>query len=180
MTAVFEHLGTPGLFSRFIGKVCGCDRSARGHSVAANIGINEPHGNILCQSIERTLRRSVCCPAKRTSTVDGRDVDDDAVVLGQKYLQRFADIAHRSAKIGIHDIHHPFVIRLVDEFLFSDARIVNKDIKIAEFTERFLKYVLRIFRGTDVCNNTDRLTALIDDTLYSLIELLFLTRREDD
>ena len=47
VAAVLQHLRAAGLFPCLVRQVSGGDGSAGGHGVAADIGVDEPHGHIL-------------------------------------------------------------------------------------------------------------------------------------
>ena len=87
--AVFQHLRAAGLLAGLVGQMCGRYCCAGSDSIDSNICIDQPHGNVFSQRIDRALGRCIRRAAEGTVTVCGRDIDDAAFVFRKEELQCF-------------------------------------------------------------------------------------------
>ena len=144
--AELQHLCATGLFACFISQMGRRYGSARSHGVDADIGIDQTHSYVFGQCVDSAFRGGIGCPAERTVSIDGRNVDDTAFVFGQEYFQCFPDKTEWSEHIGLIYMLQPFVIRFVDHFLFADGRIVDDNIKIAVNSQSSPDYIFNVFQ----------------------------------
>ena len=175
MAAVSQHLSTAWLFTCFICQMRRRNCGARCYRIAADVGINQSHSHILRQCVESPFRRSVSSAAEGAGAIDGRNVNDNPVILRQENLQSFPDIAHRAAQIGVHHIHHPVVIGFIDHFLFTDTGVVDKNIHIAKFLQSSFKYPFGIVGRADVGHHADRFPAFCPDAVHNSVQFFLMT-----
>lgn len=87
MAAMFQHLRTARLLSGLIGRMGRGNGGAGCHGIATNIGVNEPHGHILGERVQRPLRGGVGSTAKGPCTIHRGNINDDTIIFGQENFQ---------------------------------------------------------------------------------------------
>lgn len=94
MAAMFQHLRTARLLSGLIGQMGRGNGGAGCYGIATNIGVNEPHGHILGERVQRPLRGGVGSTAKGTCTIE------EILMMTPSFLGRKIFSASRIYRMG--------------------------------------------------------------------------------
>ena len=178
--AVFQHLCTAGLFTCFVGKMGRCDCGTRCNRIDPDIRVDQPHGHILGQCIDRAFRGCIGCSAKRPVSIYRRDVDNASLVFGKKYLQGFPDETEGPEYIGLIDMFQPLIIGFIDHLLLADCRVVDDNVQVTIGIKCSLNDLLHILQVFIICDNTGHIITLVADTLNCIVQLFLSSCGHDD